>query len=152
MSDERNEVSDYVSHDVDQTKQSIKDKWESSSHFQIGGLDAFDSDTLSWIHTRNGFSSVTDFIKHVSQYQNILDAGCGNGRVLALLDDLLKDEHTLIQLIQLKDNLKDMYEKDKNNKTILPLISDVETQIKEYNKKHDKKQKKHKKNYNEYLI
>ena len=96
MSDERNKVSDYASHDVDQTKQSFKDKWESSSHFQIGGLDAFDSDTLSWIHTRNGFSSVTDFIKHVSQYQNILDAGCGNGRVLALLDDLLKDEHTLI--------------------------------------------------------
>jgi ATP-dependent Lon protease len=52
-------------------------------------------------------------------------------------ENIKKDEDTLIKL-------KDIYEKDKDNKMIQECISVCEAKIKENNKKHDKKQKKHK--------
>jgi len=53
------------------------------------------------------------------------------------IENVKKDEDTLIKL-------KDIYEKDKDNKMIQECISVCEAKIKENNKKHDKKQKKHK--------
>jgi SAM-dependent methyltransferase len=80
----------------DQTKYSFGEKWKSSAKYQSGGLNAFDSDTIRWIHTRNGFSGIEKFASYLGQYNSILDAGCGNGRILGLLHDVLSKEHNLI--------------------------------------------------------
>lgn len=52
-------------------------------------------------------------------------------------ENVKKDEDILMKL-------KDIYEKDKDNKMIQECISVCEAKIKENNRKHDKKQKKHK--------
>ena len=79
--------------DDEQTKYSFGEKWRSSADFQTGGLAAFDSDTINWIVTRNGFATVEKFAEHLDQFNSILDAGCGNGRILGLFCDLLGDSH-----------------------------------------------------------
>lgn len=80
----------------EQTKYSFGEKWKSSATYQAGGLDAFDSDTINWICTRNGFSGIDEFASYLDQYRSILDAGCGNGRILGLLHDVLTNEHILL--------------------------------------------------------
>jgi len=72
----------------DQTAKSFKNKWENN-------VDAFwketlseDSDTQRWILDRNGFNSLEAFAAYLADRKRILDAGCGNGRVTALLRKL----------------------------------------------------------------
>jgi SAM-dependent methyltransferase len=84
-----------VSSSQKQTKYSFEEKWKSSANYQTGGLSAFDTDTVRWIHTRNGFTGIEEFASYLEQYGSILDAGCGNGRILGLLHDLLGKEHNL---------------------------------------------------------
>jgi len=43
------------------------------------------SDTFKWILERNGFNSTADFKSFLRNKKRILDAGCGNGRVTAIL-------------------------------------------------------------------
>jgi SAM-dependent methyltransferase len=81
-----------------QTKKSFGEKWTSSADFQIGGISAFDSDTLNWICTRNGFNDVQEFGEYVSQFETCLDAGCGNGRILGLLSEVVSDSTKLYGL------------------------------------------------------
>ena len=71
-----------------QTKVSFFQKWASAHDFQTGGTSAFDSDTLNWILTRNGFDSIDELAQYIKQFPIILDAGCGNGRVLGMLAEL----------------------------------------------------------------
>ena len=79
--------------DDEQTKYSFGEKWRSSADFHTGGLAAFDSDTINWVVTRNGFGTVERFAEYLDQFNSILDAGCGNGRILGLFCDLLGDNH-----------------------------------------------------------
>lgn len=74
-----------------QTQQSFGAKWTTASDYQVGGVDSFDTDTLTWIYSRNGFSSLTEFGEYLAQFPTILDAGCGNGRILGLMRDLVPD-------------------------------------------------------------
>ena len=83
---------------VSQTQSSFHHKWDSSHDYQIEGSDSFDSDTLNWIVTRNGFNSLEDLVSHVSTFRNVLDAGCGNGRILRLFADFLKKGQSLYGL------------------------------------------------------
>lgn len=76
-----------------QTQYSFSEKWKHSFDFQSGGLSSFDSDTLSWILTRNGYQNIQELAQHLNQFYSILDAGCGNGRVLGLLHEVLDSEH-----------------------------------------------------------
>lgn len=84
--------------DLSQTRYSFQEKWKSSSNFQTGGLNSFDTDTIRWLHTRNGFSGIEEFASYLDQYDSILDAGCGNGRILGLLHDVLNRNHNLMGL------------------------------------------------------
>lgn len=81
-----------------QTRYSFAEKWSASAEFQTGGEKGFDSDTLGWIVSRNGFSSLADFGTHLSRFRTILDAGCGNGRILGLIADVVNSETSLIGL------------------------------------------------------
>ena len=76
---------------MDQEIQTIKtfnDKWTNNS--QLGHEDIFnkESEITQWILRRNGWATNDDLAKFLKDKHQILDAGCGNGRVTALLSFL----------------------------------------------------------------
>lgn len=54
------------------------------------------SDTQRWILERNGFSSADAFSRFLGDHSRILDAGCGNGRVTALLRKLASQKAEIV--------------------------------------------------------
>jgi SAM-dependent methyltransferase len=80
-----------------QTKDSFAQKWTHSHDFQVGP-ETLDSDTLGWILGRNGFSSLSELSSFLAGRTRILDAGCGNGRILNLLASHAPRESTLVGL------------------------------------------------------
>ena len=79
----------------EQTKYSFQEKWKSANEYQNKGSESFDSDTLNWILTRNGFRNIDDFSDFLKKFPVVLDAGCGNGRILKLLAELSGSEQKL---------------------------------------------------------
>lgn len=73
------------------TPRSFRDKWEKNSHAFYAETLRPGSDTQRWILERNGFENGESFAKHLVGRKRILDAGCGNGRVTALLRSLAAD-------------------------------------------------------------
>ena len=69
-----------------QTHKSFTDKWEQNRSLAFTETLSEDSEIFNWILTRNGFTSVDMFSKWLTRRNRILDAGCGNGRITALLD------------------------------------------------------------------
>jgi SAM-dependent methyltransferase len=95
------------------TSKSFLDKWQNN-------IDAFYAETLRegsetqrWIIERNGFSDLSCFKNHLAKCDRILDAGCGNGRITALLR-MIAPGHTEIVGIDLvaadvaRQNFKDV--------------------------------------------
>ena len=70
---------------LDQTFTSFRDKWEQNRQLAFSETLREGSDIFNWILTRNGFSCPAEFGKWLENRARILDAGCGNGRVTALL-------------------------------------------------------------------
>ena len=68
-----------------QTVTSFRDKWENNPDLAFKETQRQGSDIFQWILGRNGFSSVAAFQQWLAGRERILDAGCGNGRVTALL-------------------------------------------------------------------
>ena len=69
----------------EQTFRSFRDKWEKNSNLAFAQtLDEL-SPVFKWIINRNGFQDGEDFRSYLSDKRRILDGGCGNGRVTALL-------------------------------------------------------------------
>ena len=81
--------------DSSQTRSSFEHKWNSFHDYQTGGSSSFDEDTLNWIVTRNGFQSLDKLAQYLKKYKVILDAGCGNGRILKLLSELVDSSQNL---------------------------------------------------------
>lgn len=81
--------------DSSQTRSSFEHKWNSFHDYQTGGSSSFDEDTLNWIVTRNGFQSLDQLAQYLKKYKVILDAGCGNGRILKLLSELVDSSQNL---------------------------------------------------------
>jgi SAM-dependent methyltransferase len=70
---------------VAQTAQSFGAKWEHNPTLLFGRESAEASGILDWILGRNGLSDVSGLEAWLRPRRRILDAGCGNGRVTALL-------------------------------------------------------------------
>jgi SAM-dependent methyltransferase len=70
---------------LDQTLTSFRDKWEQNRDLAFTETLKEGSDIFNWILTRNGFTDVDEFKAWLINKNRILDAGCGNGRVTALL-------------------------------------------------------------------
>lgn len=118
-----------------QTKQSFGEKWTTTSDYQIGGAKSFDTDTLQWIVSRNGFDSLDAFGRHLQQFSSALDAGCGNGRILGLMADLVDDRTRLYGLdfsaaeiarANLHERVLKIYDADLTDKRSLEGIEHVE--------------------------
>lgn len=85
-----------------QTKKSFSDKWKMNSTLALKETTTEGSDIFKWILERNGFKSVIEFKSFLKNKTRILDAGCGNGRVTAILrkySDSAKSEVTGIDLV-----------------------------------------------------
>jgi SAM-dependent methyltransferase len=82
--------------DKNQTKKSFYDKWVSGAKYQSNGVNSFDKDTLNWILTRNGFRDLEELSIFLGRFPTLLDAGCGNGRILKLFAELTDPTQSLI--------------------------------------------------------
>lgn len=69
----------------DQTVTSFRDKWVRNRQLAFSETLREGSDIFNWILTRNGFNTAAAFREWLSDRGRVLDAGCGNGRVTALL-------------------------------------------------------------------
>ena len=83
------------------TKLSFHDKWSNNSSCAFEQTITEGTDIFNWILTRNGFKDGTDLKVYLSNKKRILDAGCGNGRVTALLRNYSDDLATQVVGIDL---------------------------------------------------
>lgn len=82
-------------HKNSQTAYSFGEKWRAFAEFQARGVTSFDDETLGWILKRNGFDSLEQIQMFLRNHRIILDAGCGNGRILGLFADLVNSNTRL---------------------------------------------------------
>lgn len=68
-----------------QTKNTFTDKWKNNPDAAFSQTLKDNSDLFLWLVNRNGFKNPKRFAKFLGSKNRILDAGCGNGRVTALL-------------------------------------------------------------------
>lgn len=70
------------------TENSFRDKWEKNQDLAFENTLREGSEIQNWILNRNGWQTKNNLKKFLSDKKRILDAGCGNGRVTALLREL----------------------------------------------------------------
>jgi SAM-dependent methyltransferase len=81
---------------MDNTRQSFTDKWKHNERLAFDETLREGSEIQQWILSRNGFRSKQELTVHLSGARRILDAGCGNGRVTALLRECTRPQSTEI--------------------------------------------------------
>lgn len=96
-----------------QTAKSFKQKWDNNQQLAFEATSREGSTLQTWILERNGWSSSADLRSFLQSNRRILDAGCGNGRVTALLQKYapVSSEIVGIDLVAsevAKTNLKDL--------------------------------------------
>lgn len=79
-----------------QTAKSFSEKWHNNRQLAFDETLREGSDILSWILTRNGLDSTAELTSWLAGRQRVLDAGCGNGRVTALLRRHAADETQVV--------------------------------------------------------
>ncbi len=67
------------------TAKSFSDKWHKNESLAFDNTLNPSSDIFNWIIKRNGFQTADEWSAFLQDKKRILDAGCGNGRVTALL-------------------------------------------------------------------
>jgi len=67
------------------TESSFRDKWKNNPKLAFEETLREGSETFNWILNRNGFDNAQAFQLFLKNKKRILDAGCGNGRVTALI-------------------------------------------------------------------
>jgi len=70
---------------LNNTEESFRNKWSNNPDTAFLETLRENSDIFNWILTRNGFKNKQSLQNFLSTKKKILDAGCGNGRVTALL-------------------------------------------------------------------
>ena len=85
----------------DNTERSFRDKWEQNKRLAFAETIDEGCEINQWILTRNGFASNADLKTYLGGKTRILDAGCGNGRVTALLRTCSSVEKTQIVAVDL---------------------------------------------------
>ena len=86
---------------MDNTERSFREKWEKNQKLAFAETVNEGHDINRWILERNGFTSKTDLKGYLASKTRILDAGCGNGRVTALLRECSSPDRTQIVAIDL---------------------------------------------------
>lgn len=79
---------------AENTKRSFSDKWHKNKGLAFDDTLREDSDFYQWILGRNGFKNGDALRAYLKSKKRILDGGCGNGRVTALLREHSDPETT----------------------------------------------------------
>lgn len=82
--------------EASQTFTSFQDKWQQNRKLAFDETLKEGSDIYSWILNRNGFASGKELKEYLAHKKRILDAGCGNGRVTALLHKFAANSAELV--------------------------------------------------------
>ena len=80
----------------EQTISSFTEKWSNNKDLAFSETLREGSSIQKWILKRNGFDSLTQFQEWLANRDRILDAGCGNGRVTALLNANTSEKHEIV--------------------------------------------------------
>lgn len=80
----------------DNTARSFSDKWHENRDLAFEQTNTEGSEIQRWILERNGFGDPDALRAHLADRRRILDAGCGNGRVTALLRSLAPAEAEVV--------------------------------------------------------
>ncbi len=112
------------------TKKTFKDKWENNPDLYFKLTLDETSEFNYWILNRNGFKNGRALENYLSGKKRILDAGCGNGRVTAVLRRHadLRTEVVAIDLVPIKiaeENLKRVGLKENTNFYNMDLMADL---------------------------
>jgi SAM-dependent methyltransferase len=83
------------------TEQSFRDKWEKNQDLAFAETLKEGRDINRWILERNGFTNNAGLQAYLRNKKRILDAGCGNGRVTALLRECSSPDQTQVVAIDL---------------------------------------------------
>ena len=83
------------------TAKSFDDKWHKNTGLAFTNTIDPQSEIFKWITNRNGFSDGNELKKYLAGKKRILDGGCGNGRVTALLREYSDPANTEIVGIDL---------------------------------------------------
>jgi SAM-dependent methyltransferase len=117
--------------EANNTAQSFSDKWHINSQLALANTLNEDSDIFKWITKRNGFENGTELKSFLSGKKRILDAGCGNGRVTALLRSYSDPEATQVVGVDLtaadvaRENLAAYKNVECYSKNLLDDLSDL---------------------------
>lgn len=116
---------------MNNTEKSFSDKWHNNPDLGFAETLREGSDFFDWILTRNGFKNGDALKNYLSDKKRILDAGCGNGRVSALLREHSDQKTTEIHAIDLvaheiaKKNLSNYSNIFTHQKNLLQNLSDL---------------------------
>lgn len=94
-----------------QTQRSFREKWANNPDAAFRNTLTPGSVTQTWILNRNGFNTLDDLKRHLAGKKRVLDGGCGNGRVTALLASVFDGEVVGVDLTAAavaKANLADL--------------------------------------------
>jgi SAM-dependent methyltransferase len=78
------------------TARTFSEKWNRNPDLVFAQTLDERSEISRWILTRNGFESGKELATYLSDRRRILDAGCGNGRVTALLQRYAPDASEIV--------------------------------------------------------
>ncbi|KAA5533766.1 class I SAM-dependent methyltransferase [Taibaiella lutea] len=113
------------------TSRSFSDKWHKNAQLAFKTTSDPQSEVFNWIVGRNGFKDEQGLVNYLSDKKRILDGGCGNGRVTALLRKYSNPETTEIVGIDLtaadvaQENLSDEKNVHFYSKNLLDNLEDL---------------------------
>lgn len=113
-----------------QTFTSFKDKWEKNSQLAFSETMREGSDIFQWILTRNGFRDSNELKDFLGKKIRVLDAGCGNGRVTAMLQNYAPSEAFFVAIDLTaahiaRENLKNLSQVEVFEKDLLGDLTDL---------------------------
>jgi SAM-dependent methyltransferase len=80
------------------TARTFSDKWSHNPSLAFEQTLDENSEISRWILTRNGFGGGEDLAVYLGDKPRILDAGCGNGRVTALLQRYAPEDSEIVAI------------------------------------------------------
>jgi len=118
--------------DPKQTRRSFREKWANSPNASFASTLTENSKVQNSILSRNGFSSLNELGLYLETKSRILDAGCGNGRITALLSSITPAASEIVGIDLNADqvaaqNLNDVPNVFFHNKDLLGDLEDLGT-------------------------